>query len=108
MSNDLNISYNPPKELRENLKAKIYQWAETQKNFNRLNSLAVGECSNRCLSNFKSKSLDNKEIICMTNCLTKFYDVYDLGENVYSSLSSGKVDLSGLRNGDINSVMEKL
>lgn len=111
MSSDKSEFFNfshVPAQVRNSLKDLVLGWSEKEKNFKRLNAMVAGECSSRCLSNFKSDKLNSEENICLTNCFTKFYDVLELGEGVYDKLSTGKVDLTPFTQGKIEDISSKL
>jgi hypothetical protein len=103
----INLSYSP-KEVRNTLRELVYGWGESEKNYSRLNSIVTNECGKRCMSDFKSNKLNTQEKICMTNCYTKFYDVLEIGENVFDKLNNRQVDLTPLGSGNFDDVLSKI
>jgi hypothetical protein len=106
-NNYVNLSFNQ-KDRREQLKTSVTDFLERHKNFNRIKSVVAAECSKLCLNNLKSDKLNSDEIMCLTSCGTKFYDSIELGDNVFTLLSSRKVDLTPLSKGKFEDVINKV
>ena len=94
-----NITYKK-KNPSLKLQADLLNFTDRMKNYNRLEAIVVSSCGERCLVNFKDDNLDTNERICMTNCAMKFYDVLDLGENIYSKFNEKSFDVTKLLKGD--------
>jgi|LauGreDrversion4_2_1035121.scaffolds.fasta_scaffold1845856_1 hypothetical protein len=106
-NNYVNLSFSQ-KDKREQLKASVTDFLERHKNFNRINAVVSVECSKLCLNNLKSDKLNSDEIMCLSSCATKFYDAIELGDHVFSLLSSRKVDLTPLSKGRFEDVINKV
>jgi hypothetical protein len=88
----------------ELIKTLLFNYAERQKNFYRLNTIVANECGKRCLNNFKTNKLSSQETMCLTVCTEKFYNILDLGEYIYNSLSNDKDQLP-LLNGEFEKLV---
>jgi hypothetical protein len=76
--------------------------------FNRLDTLAVTECGNRCLSNFKLDKLSSAENVCLTSCYSKFYDSLEIGEKLFDLYSSKDFNITGIMKGKYEETLKNL
>lgn len=106
-SDMVNFTY-IPEEKSEKIRSNLFNLVERQKNFFRLNSIASNECGKRCLDNFKTNKLSSQENICLTSCVEKFYNLLEIGENVYDVLNKNQVDSTPLLKGNFKSVLDKI
>ncbi len=106
-NNYVNLSF-VPKDKRNQLRSTVFEFFNRQKNFNRLSILATTECSKVCIANLKSDKLNSEEVLCLTNCATRFFDALNVGDNVFNRLNNREVDLTPFTKGNFDDVINKV
>lgn len=99
----INITYKK-KDPSLKLQEQLLGFTDRMKNYNRLDAVVASGCGKRCLNNFKDDNLNSNEVICITNCALRYYDVLDLGEGLYDKFSNKSFDVSNLLKGDFSNV----
>ena len=53
----------------------------------------VMECGKRCFSNLKNDNLSDSENICVINCQTKYFELYNICEDYTNNMTDKLLNL---------------
>lgn len=73
---------------------------DREKNQNRIDALVVSECGKKCFRNFKNEKIEEKENICMSSCVLRYYDSLMIGEKLFDLFQEKQLDTKSLLTGD--------
>jgi hypothetical protein len=78
------------------------------KNINRLNSVIINQCGNRCFSNIQSDKLDKSENECISICIKKYYNSLQIGDMIYELFNNKDLNTTDLLKGRYESIVNRI
>jgi len=72
-----------------------------------LNNLQVA-CGRKCFNNFRADNLNDTENICMSNCINKYYDVYESGNQLMRLIGNGEIKLNLSANNNVSMIVDQM